>query len=151
MQVIIMQGVSGSGKSFHGAQIAREFGAVVVSADTFPGLYGPGGSFNIGLLGAAHGACFKSAIEALQAGESVVVDNTNTTTLEVAPYVQAAQAFGATPRIVRVNCEAGKALARNTHGVPEAGHAGQVARLAAFEPAFHWQFIEGFEIDEIEN
>ena len=151
MRLTIMQGPSGSGKTFHGERIAREFSADLHSADNFPGLYPEEGGFAVALLGAAHGACFKGCIESLQAGRSVVVDDTNTTALEIAPYVQLAQAFGAEPKIVRIVCDPAKALARNTHGVPAAGHAGQVERIAAFEPAFHWQFVPGFEVSEIEN
>jgi predicted kinase len=151
LTITIMQGPSGSGKTFHGERIAAETGASVRDSDSFPGLYNEDGSINVGELGNAHGWCFKNCIEDLQAGRSVIVANTNTTALEMAPYVQLAQAFGAEPKIVRVVCDASKALARNVHGVPAAAHEGQVARIEAFEPAFHWKFIPGFEITEIEN
>lgn len=155
LTITIMQGLPGSGKSYHAVNIAGETWGEVVSADTFPGLYTPQADgppmFNVALLGNAHGACFRRAIEMLQAGRSVVVDNTNTTQLEVAPYVQLAQAFGAAPKLVRITCDPDKAFARNTHGVPRQGFDGMVKRLEAFEPAFHWQFIPGFETRTIAN
>lgn len=145
LTLTIMQGASGEGKSTVAGRLAEETGADIRSADTHPGLYTPqaGGppAFNIALLGNAHGACFKGTIESLQAGRSVIVDNTNTTVEEIAPYVLLAQAFGAKVRLIRVKADPSRALARNTHGVPEAAHAGQVARLAAFVPPFHWQFV----------
>lgn len=151
MRITIMQGASGTGKTFLGEGIAKEFNADVHCSDEFPGLYNPDGSINVAQLGNAHGWCFKGCIESLQAGRSVVVANTNTSALEIAPYVQLAQAFGAEPKIVRVLCDPAKSLARNVHGVPAVAHAGQVERIAAFKPAFHWKFIPGFEITEIEN
>jgi predicted kinase len=62
----------------------------------------------------------RAVIEALAAGRNVVVDNTNTTNEEVAPYLLVAAAYGATARIVRVSCDPETAWKRNTHGVPYA-------------------------------
>jgi predicted kinase len=145
LTLTIMQGESGIGKSTVAGRLSEETGADIRSADTLVGLYTPrpDGSvqFNIGLLGHAHGECFRGAIESLQAGRSVIVDNTNTTVEEIAPYILLAQAFGTSVTLLRVKGDPTKALARNTHGVPEGAHAGQVARLAAFVPPFHWQFV----------
>lgn len=181
-QITIMQGLPGSGKSFSAAKIAAETSAEIVSADNFPGLYGDRDvdgriPFNVALLGPAHGACFRAAVEALQNGRSVVVDNTNTTASEVGPYVLLAQAFGAAPKIVHVLCDPSTAHARNTHGVPYAvakdsegvrvfqteqefrscrdrvlvvgGFLPMIDRLEGFDPEFHWQFVPGFERSEI--
>jgi predicted kinase len=145
LTLTIMQGVSGSGKSSIARRLYDETGAGLASADGFPGLYTPQASgppaFNIGLLGQAHGACFLDTIEGLRSGRSMIVDNTNTTVEEIAPYVLLAQAFGASVKILRVQTDPAVALARNTHGVPPAAHAGQVARLASFVLPFHWQFV----------
>jgi hypothetical protein len=48
----------------------------------------------------------------------VVVDNTNTTVAEIAPYAALALAYGFDLRIVIVECDPDVAHARNVHGVP---------------------------------
>jgi predicted kinase len=128
--VSILVGVPGSGKSHHTASLT---GAVVVSADHYfvevgGGVY----AFDPTKLGAAHGQCLRRYTEALQRGEShVVVDNTNTTTLEMAPYVSLALAYGYAVTIVRVTCDPAIAAARNTHGVPEGAIRAMHARIEA--------------------
>lgn len=81
MKVIILCGVSGSGKS----TIAKEIGSgYVVSADDFfmaSGEY----KFDPTMLPAAHGQCLRDFVGCLQYGcDTIVVDNTNTTMMEVA-------------------------------------------------------------------
>lgn len=51
--------------------------------------------------------------------EVLVVDNTNTTTMEMNPYVKLAQAFGVSFEIVTIGCHPALAAARNVHGVPQ--------------------------------
>lgn len=131
-------------------------GAVVVSADMYPGLYYQDGQgklcIRVELLGQAHGACLRAAIEALQAGKSVVVDNTNTTVVEVAPYVALAQAFSVSDvALLRMNCDPEKAWARNSHGVPRDGVMGQFDRLESFEAPYHWQFVPGWKVVNIQS
>ena len=91
--VTILVGVPGSGKSHHTASLT---GAVVVSADHHFVELGNGTyAFDPSKLGTAHGQCLRRYTEALQRGEShVVVDNTNTTLLEMSPYVSLALAYG---------------------------------------------------------
>lgn len=157
-EMYLMQGLPGSGKSTVARRIQDRdpIGqAVIVSADTFPGLYtfDPAGKvvgFNPTLLGKAHGACLRNAIQAIQDGAStVIVDNTNLTALELAPYVAVAQAFGLAPIILRVECDADQAFARNTHGVPEAAHKRMRETLREYRPAPHWQFIPGYTFDSV--
>lgn len=150
--VYIMQGVPGSGKSWQAQRAAAVFGASIVSADTYPGLYTMDAGwlrFDPTKIGEAHGACLRSAVEALQAGLSIIVDNTNTTVIEMAPYVALAQAYGAAPVIIRVECDPSVAFARNTHGVPLVVHQKLAAQFASFEPADFWAFIPGFELRTI--
>jgi len=132
MMMRILRGVSGSGKSIMAAEMPQ---AVVVSADDFfmvDGKY----QFDVTKLGDAHGSCFRRAIEALQAGKDLVVDNTNCSVVEVAPYMLLAQAFGAETEIVRINCDPVVALARNTHGVPAKAIAAMAKALE--EPLPLW-------------
>lgn len=146
--MFIMQGISGSGKSTRARDIARARSADIYSTDDFPGLYGPDGSFNVSLLGSAHAWCLRSVVGALMQGGNVVVDNTNTTVAEMAPYVALAQAFGYEPRIVRMRCDATTAHARNVHGVPLTAVKRQALNLDRFEIPSHWNFIPGFTITE---
>ena len=126
--LFVLQGISGGGKSTLVGRLAADptlAPLAVASADAYPGLYGerqPDGSvpFNWQLLSAAHGACMRAVIDALREGRNVVVDNTNTSNEEVAPYLLVAAAYGATARIIRVSCDPETAWKRNTHGVPYA-------------------------------
>lgn len=136
MKMIIMQGLPGSGKSFHAKKLADK-NTVIVSADSFPGLY-QDGKFQVGLLKKAHAAAFCEAIHALQRGESVVVDNTNTTLEEVAPYIMLAMALGADPSILTIEVDPWKAKDRNTHNVPEATFTRLLAQLVSFRLPDYW-------------
>jgi len=128
--VTILVGVPGSGKSHHTASLT---GAVVVSADHyFVELGGGTYAFDPSKLGAAHGQCLRRYTEALQRGEAhVVVDNTNTTLLEMSPYISLALAYGYRVEIVRVTCDPAVAAARNTHGVPEGAIRAMHERITA--------------------
>lgn len=116
--VVILQGISGSGKSTVASKLAPPE-AVCSADDTFmvEGKY----VFNPARLPEAHGNCLKKFV-ALLTGPvkcGIVVDNTNTTVAEIAPYVALAQAYGRDVTIVTVPCDPLVAAKRNTHGVPE--------------------------------
>jgi predicted kinase len=136
MLLTILSGLSGSGKSTYINLLCG--GAVVCSADTFfmvDGQY----RFDVSKLSQAHGACFKGAIDALQRGEDhVVIDNTCTSSEEIAPYVLLAQAFGYEAEIVTLVAPKGMTEGdyiaacadRNAHNVPPHAVAGQAKALA---------------------
>ncbi len=154
--ITIMQGLPGSGKSYHAERLAHETGAIIVSADLFPGLYGraPDGSVTIqpSLLGKAHGACFRQAYDLLEAGKSVIVDNTNLSQAEVAPYVAMGQAHNCDlVDVLTVSCPIAKAVQRNTHGVPAHVFVRMAATLEQYKPAGHWPFVQGYQARTIEN
>lgn len=133
-KVIVMRGVPGSGKS----QYARGTGGVVVSADDFFVRVGKGAyAFDPTKLGEAHGMCLREFVEAVQ-GERplVVVDNTNTTTTEAAPYMAVAAAYGYEAEIHEIGCDPLVAAKRNVHGVPEDRVLAMAARMseARFPP-----------------
>ena len=118
MRVLIMRGYPGSGKS---TWVKKNLpGAHICSTDFF--FYRDGEyRFNPSLYPHAHAACMGSFIEALQKERPlVVVDNTNITLIEIAPYFSVAQSFGYDVEIVFVDPKLSmKELSeRNVHGAP---------------------------------
>jgi hypothetical protein len=121
--------------------------AVVCSADDFPGLYNDDGSINFHLLSAAHDWCFRKFANACEdaainrgAGVStptlVILDNTNTTLMEMSPYRMVARMHDLPLGVSKA--ESGMSDAelaeRNTHGVPEQSIANMRARWEDIPP-----------------
>lgn len=121
LRVIVMRGFSGAGKSHY---IAANFpNAVVCSTDHF--FINKDGVYEFKDPDLAHGKCFRKFIEIIQANFNgdrndavVVVDNTNIRMAELAPYHQAAKAYGYQAEVIRIECAPEIAAARNKHGVP---------------------------------
>lgn len=136
-KVIVLCGCSGSGKSTLARKEWPE--AEVCSADQYF-MVGAEYVFAPALLPLAHGACLRrftdlvSQPTAWPAGAKertvVVVDNTNTTVAEVAPYAALAQAWGWDLEVWVLRCNPLKAHNRNRHGVPLTTVLGQADRLA---------------------
>lgn len=103
--LVIMRGVSGSGKSTVAAKIAKERGGVVFSTDDFferDGVY----EFDPKMLSSNHSKNQNRAEEAMSAGVSpIIIDNTNTAAWEMKPYVQAAKRYGYEVEIVEPGSE----------------------------------------------
>lgn len=115
-----MSGPSGSGKST--AVRERWPVARVFSADSFfmaSGDY----RFDATKLSEAHAACLRGFIEYIRKPHTegvVVVDNTNCTAHEIAPYYAAAEAYGWPPFVARMlvgNGDVDAMARRNVHGV----------------------------------
>lgn len=123
MRVVLMSGIAGAGKSTYvKGLLTKHPSAVVCSADSYftdsDGHY----HFDPAKLGEAHKSCMRRYAGALmyRAGspvEVVIVDNTNTTSLELAPYVGLANAFSIPVYLVTVKCDPETAFKRNVHGV----------------------------------
>ena len=129
--VIIMRGVSGSGKSTY---IKEHFSdAVVVSADKYfmkDGKY----NFDATKLGSAHGQCRARFKAALQAGKPlVVVDNTNTRAKEFKAYVKIAVEHYYAVRVVRLDVPLEDLYGKNVHGVPDENVKSMYDRMEPFE------------------
>lgn len=138
-KVIILSGVSGSGKSSFANGLGRTY---KVSADYFflvSGEY----RFDPAKLADAHAFCFRSFLSAMREGfETIVVDNTNTTAVEIAPYVLGAQAHDYSVQIITVAVpeDALEACAaRNAHGVSLQGIRAQWERLQSRQLPPWWE------------
>jgi len=117
--VVVMRGLPGSGKS-HFIRTTIPY-SVAVSADDFfvtDGKY----QFDITKLNLAHKACLRNFDKLLNkqllGTNTLVVDNTGTTVVEIAPYVQLALAHGHSVIIATILERPETAHAQNTHGVP---------------------------------
>lgn len=149
MRVFIMRGVSGSGKSTLTKEIGNQLdGIEVVSADHYfqlPRIDVPDRSndflwrvppasdapydFDPAELGYAHAYSMRAFIAALEDGDDVVVDNTNTSAVEIAPYLLVAQSYRAEIVIIHVKCDVATAIARAAHGAPSHVIEAMAARL----------------------
>lgn len=154
--LFILQGLPGSGKSFWvRSALLLHPTAEVVSTDAFPGLYepAPGGGVAIRphLMGPAHGWAFRHAVAAAQARRPLIIDNTNTTVAEVAPYVLLAQAYGLSPILVRITADPEVCAARNVHGVPREAMDRLAAHLKQFVAPSHWKDIPGYAVLKVKS
>ena len=136
MKLIIMRGISGSGKSTYVRENFPE--AVVCSADDYfmvdgEYIFDPAG------LGEAHTECFEKCLSSVTDDEAVVVvDNTNTQRAEFTPYVMLGRQAGYDIQIVHIAVDVDIAAERNTHGVPADAVRRQHDRFeeaAPFDPA----------------
>jgi predicted kinase len=118
MRLIVLMAISGAGKDHFAAHSMPKAETLASADDWFKQLDGSY-VFNPTELGAAHGDCFRRVIEALlMKHELIVVNNTNTSIAEIAPYMMAAQAYGAEARIICLRIDPKIAAARNIHGTP---------------------------------
>lgn len=137
MKATIYCGVPGAGKTTC-VDINHPF-TTVHSADHYfmsaDGEY----KFDASKLPQAHAACLRGFVGSLMMGEDVVVDNTNTTVAEIAPYAALALAYGYDLLIRTVECDPDVAAARNVHGVPVTAVRAMADRLAKRELLPWWR------------
>jgi predicted kinase len=118
--VFILRGIPGAGKSRLTKKLLKNRkDSVVVSADDY--FMGADGKYRFipSELGNAHHCCLFSFIEWVERRKrTVIVDNTNTTVAEVAPYAALALAHDYKVQIITIKANAREAARRNVHGVP---------------------------------
>ena len=154
MKIWIYRGVPGSGKTTHSKKQhpkAKRF-----STDDFFMVNGEY-RFDPSKLGEAHGKCLLDFVEFLisrtkskfhQVADAefpdVVVDNTNTSIAEVAPYAALALAYGHELQIVTLCCDPAVAWKRNTHSVPERTVMAMAERMDLDLPPWwpNWNWVE---------
>jgi tRNA uridine 5-carbamoylmethylation protein Kti12 len=137
-RVIVLRGIPGSGKSYYAKKLIAKHvleqslvsvpeqssvsgAVVVVSADSFFGVdedYKK--NFSPTKLTDAHNHCFWLFLDALRDDDVglVIVDNTNSTAMEISPYMLAAGALGHDATVHQIECDPEVAYGRNQHGVP---------------------------------
>lgn len=104
MKMHILMGCSGSGKSTFAKKVeSNDTGRpLILSADDY---VWEGNTFLPHKIAKAHGCVFAAAIQFIQNEQlraveeccDMIIDNTNTTLVEIAPYVLLCQAYGVEP------------------------------------------------------
>ncbi|KKN43561.1 hypothetical protein LCGC14_0702080 [marine sediment metagenome] len=159
-KVFVYTGLPGSGKS--SVIKKRHPNAKVFSVDDYF-MVGDKYEFDPTKIGEAHADCFRRYIDCVRKFQwifdyrpgaemwdprafgyhhDVVVDNTNTTTMEIAPYMLAAAAFYCEAEVITIKCAPQVAFDRNIHGVPLEAHQGLRDNLNARELPAWWTHTE---------
>jgi len=133
-----MIGVSGSGKSTYIKNNLQ--GYVVCSADHFfmqDGKY----VFEPAKLGEAHASSVRNFVNACTSNlTKIVVDNTNTSIEQIAPYYAVAKAFGYKVKFVKMNTDLDVCASRNLHGVGRKSIDGMSFNLSRLNLPKFWDF-----------
>jgi tRNA uridine 5-carbamoylmethylation protein Kti12 len=124
-RVVILSGLPGSGKSRFAERlrvecVERGQESLVCSADDHHLVEGEY-RFNPKNAAAAHRVCMRKYLECCVARyphNLIIVDNTNTSAEEIAPYLRVAEALEIPVSIKRLWVPPEVSFARNTHAVP---------------------------------
>lgn len=103
--------------------------------------------FNHNKLSEAHGECFLKFINLLlNKNELILVNNTNTSVVEIAPYVAAANAFKASVELITLIKDPVLCAERNVHGVPLKSIQNMVLKIKNRHIPKNWNFTSITEI-----
>lgn len=123
LNLYLLIGPSGSGKSFLAKELAQSNNAIICSADHY--FYDSLGNYNFDIkkLGHAHKMCYDKAKRYLSDGKDVIIDNTNLIAKDRNKYKDLALEFGAKVTILtsRVNwsTDVEVLMKKNTKGTPK--------------------------------
>lgn len=144
MDCYILSAVPGAGKTTWIKDQPWFHRSVTYSADHFflkDGVY----QFDPAKLSEAHGQCLRQFAEACQPKRYgnperpvLVVDNTNTTAIEIAPYYSIAKAYGYEVTLVTLWCDPEVAFKRCIHGVSHDSISRMSARMMADKVPPFW-------------
>lgn len=142
--VIILRGAQGSGKTFflQSGRIWEYFkpGRVRYTCSADYWMVNERGEYEFvpAKLPEAHAKCLLSFVNYMDTGRdtTVVVDNTNSTVAEIAPYYALGQAYGHEVIIVTLDVDPEVAFQRQLHGVSRVGFNSMVLRLKEQEILF---------------
>jgi tRNA uridine 5-carbamoylmethylation protein Kti12 len=141
--IYVMSGLPGSGKSTwaENARCSAAGPAEIVSADKYflrDGVY----KFEPALLPDAHAACLRAFVGLVSCYPNddllIIVDNTNISNWERAPYMALGHAYGHGTTLVIIKTPIEVCLAKNIHGVSEDTIVGMKARFE--QPPRHWKY-----------
>ena len=144
IEVKILVGISGSGKSTMALAMRSHYPGkpwAICSADHF--MVNEKGEYEFihAKLHLAHQACIRKYLDLLQRAEPrIVVDNTNCSLWELAPYVAIGHGFNATVEIIIIHQAVAVAYYRNVHGTPAGTIIHQYGKLQKLlnELPSHW-------------
>lgn len=117
--VIVLQGIPGSGKSTLAKKIDKRW-TIICSADTYMTNDQAEYVFLPWKLSKCHKECLFAFLELIgESGQDVlIVDNTNTTNIEIAPYMAIAGVYNRNCYVVTINIPVEVAIKRQIHVVP---------------------------------
>lgn len=135
MRIIIMCGISGSGKSTY---VKKHFPlANTISVDHYLEYKtehnSPESRYSIKELRKAHGVCLAQFAHKLKYAvndDIFVIDNANTTVLGIAPYAALADAYNIEPEIIILDCDPEVAYKRNQHNISRKDIVAQYERIS---------------------
>ena len=168
--VACMRGIPGSGKSLVASRLAlrfqhlmfeeygtNKFSSTILSADQFflSDKHGENGEplgyvYDGTKIADAHDYCMRRFLDETESTflrptmyptRLIIIDNTNTTAMEMSPYLCVGAARRYTGVIIEVGCDFETALARNVHGVPRESAAGLQGNMLHLLPPW-WNVLK---------
>lgn len=142
-RAIILRGLPGSGKSTLANEIAKlRDDCVIFNADAYH-YVGQEYRYNPDRAGWAHSQCLRSFIEDAMAGQAtLIVDNTNTSAMQMLPYIRVAEAFGYSVWIVEIKSSILQSIKYNIHRVPEEAICRMAMGLSkGLPPGYQAQYV----------
>ncbi len=139
-KVKIYRGLPGAGKDHHIKTTFADVKHIVCSADDY--FVGVDGEYryDYGQIGEAQKSCMRKFLLACVNEEApyIVVNNTNTWTWELSPYVSVGEAMGYEVDITQINAPVDVCVARNVHNVPATKILSMAAAMATQTLPLNW-------------